>query len=175
VLVIIYSVIFAPVRSRTRTAKKVLNCERAMTPTHAPRMMHAVFHNGSATKAEWFNKGCAIYHACNQLEKGNITAVCLVAYTPFVECKAKCCYGEECNKGDILDTTGYESSIKAQVKLHLLPAAVFWLCFLVCFWQLLVTTTNRNIILWRDYYARIVNTLVCSLAENILYVDIWML
>jgi len=75
--------------------------------------MHAVFDNGSATKAEWFNKGCAIYHACNQLEKGNITAVCFIAYSPFVECKAKCCYGEECNKGNILDTTGYESSTKS--------------------------------------------------------------
>ena len=75
--------------------------------------MHAVFDNGSV-KGESFYKGCAIYRACEQLEKGNITAVCPFAHT---ECKAKCCYGEECNKVNILDITGHDPSKSSAITL----------------------------------------------------------
>ena len=68
--------------------------------------MYTVFDNGS-TKGEWFFKGCTIYRACDMINKGNITEEC---YFPFAECKGKCCYGDECNKGDILDITGHDSS-----------------------------------------------------------------
>jgi len=89
--------------------------------------MYAVFDNGS-TKGESFYKGCAIYRACEQLEKGNITEVCPVAHMPSAECKAKCCYGEECNKGNILDTAGYDSS-KSSGKTLVTSGSVLGLFF----------------------------------------------
>ena len=75
--------------------------------------LYSVFDNGTL-KGESFFKGCTIYRACEEFNKGNITKEC---YYPFAKCKGKCCYGEECNKGDILDITGHaHDSSKSSVK-----------------------------------------------------------
>ena len=71
--------------------------------TYACVQLYTKFDNGS-TKRETFYKDCVPPHACEEyVNKGNITEEC---YQPFGECKGKCCYGDECNKGNILDTSG---------------------------------------------------------------------
>ncbi len=62
--------------------------------------LYTEFDNASV-KGESFFKGCALARACGQYEKGNITEEC---FRPFHECKGKCCYEDECNKGNILDS-----------------------------------------------------------------------
>ena len=59
-----------------------------------------------------FVKAVIPKRSCEQFSKGNITEEC---YHPFYECKAKCCYEDYCNKGNILDTTGQDSSCKKVV------------------------------------------------------------
>ncbi|XP_078342432.1 uncharacterized protein LOC144628237 isoform X1 [Oculina patagonica] len=68
--------------------------------------LYSKFDNGSV-KRESFFKGCTHHRACKQFNKGNISELC---YLPFAECKGKCCFGDECNKGNILDTTDSSAS-----------------------------------------------------------------
>ena len=59
-----------------------------------------------------FAKAVIPKRSCEHFSKGNITEEC---YHPFYECKAKCCYEDFCNKGNILDTTGQDSSSRKAV------------------------------------------------------------
>ena len=72
--------------------------------TYACVQLYTKFDNGS-TKSESFHKGCVPSHACEEyVNKGNFTQEC---YQRFGECKGKCCYGDECNKENIIqDSTG---------------------------------------------------------------------
>lgn len=57
-----------------------------------------------------------------------MTDLCVVAHSPFGICKGKCCYGEECNKENILDTNGYDSS-KSSGKTLVTSGSVLGLFF----------------------------------------------
>ena len=72
---------------------------------------HVRFDNGSV-KMDTFGKGAVPKSSCEQFSKGNFTEEC---YHPFYECRAKCCYEDYCNKGNILDTTDQDSSSKKAV------------------------------------------------------------
>ena len=79
--------------------------------TYACVLHHVRFDNGSV-KMDSFSKGIIDPRACEQWSKGNLTEEC---YHPFYECKAKCCYEDYCNKGNILDTTDQDSSSRKAV------------------------------------------------------------
>ena len=69
------------------------------------------FDNGSV-KAEQYTKTCIHHSACEQFSKGNITLDEDGCLHPSAICKGKCCYDDECNKGNILaghDTTEHNS------------------------------------------------------------------
>ena len=79
--------------------------------TYACVLYHMKFDNGSV-KMDYFLKGIIEPRDCEQWSKGNITDTC---YRPFYECKAKCCYEDYCNKGNILNTTDQDSSSRKAV------------------------------------------------------------
>ena len=79
--------------------------------TYACVQYHLRFDNGSV-KMDHFSKLIIDPRACEQWSKGNITEIC---HHPFYECKAKCCYEDYCNKGNILDTTDQVSSSRKAV------------------------------------------------------------
>ena len=79
--------------------------------TYACVQYHVIFDNGSV-KMDSFAKSSIPKLFCEQFSKGNISEIC---YHPFYECKGKCCYEDYCNKGNILDTTGQDSSCKKVV------------------------------------------------------------
>ena len=86
-------------------------CERNQTlgetyDTYACLQYHVTFDNGSV-KFDTVFKGYVNKRLCEQFSKGNFTAMCGF---PFLECKAKCCFDDYCNKGNIMDTSGQVSS-----------------------------------------------------------------
>lgn len=107
--------------------------------------IYKVFDNGSL-RVENFYKGCTLLRACEQVNKGNMTAICPVnAHFPLAVCKAKCCYEDECNKEIILDldTTGHDSGTSSGKTLTTnssVQSAIVLGLFLV----LLLTVVNAN-------------------------------
>ena len=81
----------------------VTNCRNS---TDACFQGYIKFDNGS-TKIEQFIKSCTSKSLCEQLNKGNFSREC---YQPFSVCKGQCCYEDDCNKGELLDTTGHTDS-----------------------------------------------------------------
>ena len=79
--------------------------------TYACVLYHMRFDNGSV-KMDSFSKTTIHKRFCEKWSKGNITEIC---YRPFYECKAKCCYGDYCNKGNIMDATDQDSSSRKAV------------------------------------------------------------
>lgn len=138
------NVIFAPVRSLTKTAKKVLGCNNAMIPTHASR-----FTRHSTTdrcKANIFTKAAYYNVPVNRSKKGNMTVICpMIGNHPFAECRGKCCYGDECNKGDLLDLeiTGHDSS-KGTGKTPVTSGSVQRTSVLGLFYGLLLAVVSIN-------------------------------
>ena len=69
--------------------------------TYACVQYHVRFDNGSV-KLDAFSKAFILKRSCEQFSKGNFSEEC---HHPFYECKAKCCYEDYCNKGNILDSS----------------------------------------------------------------------
>ena len=76
--------------------------------TYPCSLFYARFDNGSM-KVETYIKSCAHQRACEQINKGNITLDEAGCY-PSSICKGKCCYEDECNKGNILADTSEHNS-----------------------------------------------------------------
>ena len=107
--------------------------------------IYKAFDNGSL-QAEHFFKGCILQRACELVKKGNMTEICpLIAYHPLAVCKGKCCYGDECNKEDILDldTTGRDSSTSSG-KTLVTNGSIQSTSVLGLFLGLLLTVVNVN-------------------------------
>ena len=85
--------------------------EKLAYDTYACVLYHMRFDHGSV-KMDSFSKTTIHKRFCEQFSKGNWTEIC---YRPFYECKAKCCYEDYCNKGNILDTTDRDSSSRKAV------------------------------------------------------------
>lgn len=107
--------------------------------------IYKAFDNGSL-QGEYFYKGCILQRACEQVNKGNMTVICpMIGNHPFAECRGKCCYGEECNKGDILDldATGHDSS-KSSGKTPVTSGSVQRTSVLGLFYGLLLAVVSIN-------------------------------
>lgn len=92
------------------------DCQSNLTRQEVPEDYACVqyymrFDNGSM-KMDQVYKGGTSKRVCEQINKGNISETC---HNPFFECKAKCCYEDDCNKGNILDTSGQFSSSRKAV------------------------------------------------------------
>ncbi|KAL9960085.1 hypothetical protein ACROYT_G033490 [Oculina patagonica] len=54
-------------------------------------------------KKQHFEKGCLVNDSCEKYEKGDIELCNITkAQGITVDCKAKCCHEDECNKGNLL-------------------------------------------------------------------------
>ena len=100
-----------------QSKRKVENCSNPATD--ACFQANVKYANGSEENYQ-FQKGCVQKSKCETYEKGEI-GQCNTwraqGYT--VDCKAKCCYEDECNKGNLIESKGSAFLITGSVMVLL--------------------------------------------------------